>query len=237
MLDKVVPAISLLILLFLVHSLIPTVFNKRINRRVIRKTGTKNKLLLTFDDGPDSRYIFDLLDVLDEVDVKAIFFMVAKNALANPHAVKEIVNRGHLIGLHSLEHKNAMFYSYFYTKKDFEESVDIMRSLGIKPSYYRPPWGHTNIFTMYFARKYGLKIMLWDVMAEDWRGNTNAREISSKIVKRVGCNSIICLHDAGENSGGAKGAPRNTIEALKTAIPKLKEEGYEIISCRSAKNS
>ncbi len=56
---------------------------------------------------------------------------------------------------------------------------------------------------------------LWDVMAEDWEKDSTVDIIINKLMSRTKENSIICLHDAGENSGGAVGAPERTIEALK----------------------
>ena len=217
------------VLIFLIHSIIPTYYNKWFNRDVKKNTDKDNEIMLTFDDGPDKRYIYELLDVLDENKVKAVFFMVAQNAEKNPDVVNEIKSRGHKIGLHSWQHKNAMLYSYLYTKKDFENSLRIMNKLGIDTKLYRPPWGHTNIFSNYFVKKYKMKYVFWDVMAEDWEASATKDSIQNKLLERTTERSIICLHDAGENSGGAKGAPLNTIEGLKIAIPKLKEKGYKFI--------
>ncbi len=185
--------------------------------------------MLTFDDGPDKRYIYKLSDLLDRYQIKATFFMVAENAEKNPEIVKYLQDKGHKIGMHSWQHKNAILYSYFYTKKDFANSVRIMKSLGVKELFYRPPWGHTNIFSMHFAKKYKMKLIYWDVMAEDWSAKSTPETIYEKLMKRTGKRSIICLHDAGENSGGAKDAPLNTIAGLEKALPKLLEKGYKFI--------
>ncbi|MEG0249462.1 MAG: polysaccharide deacetylase family protein [Peptostreptococcus sp.] len=214
---------------FILHSVVPTYYNKKFNKKAIRKTKNKNEIMLTFDDGPDKRYIYQLAKVLEENNVHATFFMVAQNAQKNPEIVNFLKSKGHKIGLHSWQHKNAMLYSYLYTKKDFENSTAIMKKLGVNDLFYRPPWGHTNIFSLMFVKKYNMKLVYWDVMAEDWSAKSTPDMIYEKLMQRTTSNSIICLHDAGENSGGAKGAPLNTIEALKKAIPSLKEKGYKFI--------
>ncbi|MDX5727194.1 EAL domain-containing protein, partial [Clostridioides difficile] len=117
-----------------------------------------------------------------------------------------------------------------FFKKDFIESTNIMKNLGVDVNYYRPPWGHTNIFSNSFVKKYNLKMTLWDVMAEDWEKDSTVDIIINKLMSRTKENSIICLHDAGENSGGAVGAPERTIEALKIAIPKLKASGLKFVT-------
>lgn len=70
--------ILLVALVFVVHSILPTYYNKIFNKDIVRTTGQANKIMLTFDDGPDDRYIHELLEVLDQNQVKASFFMVAE---------------------------------------------------------------------------------------------------------------------------------------------------------------
>ena len=67
-------------------------------------------------------------------------------------------------------------------------------------------------------------------MAEDWEGGTTSRTISAKLKERVFDGAVICLHDAGEDTGGAKDAPRRTIEALIHTIPWLKAQGYQFLT-------
>ena len=214
----VVGLIIVVALIFLVHSIIPTYYNKLLNKEVLKNVAGENEIALTFDDGPDKRYTEKLLDVLKENDIQAMFFVVAKNAEKEPEIIKRMLRENHIVGLHSLEHK------------DFIESTNIMKNLGVDVNYYRPPWGHTNIFSNSFVKKYNLKMTLWDVMAEDWEKDSTVDIIINKLMSRTKENSIICLHDAGENSGGAVGAPERTIEALKIAIPKLKASGLKFVT-------
>ncbi|MDR0880247.1 MAG: polysaccharide deacetylase family protein [Clostridioides sp.] len=188
------------------------------------------RIMLTFDDGPDPRYTGELLDILRDNGIRATFFTVAKNAQKNPELIKRMQDEGHVIGIHSLEHKNALLYSYAYTKKDFAKSLEIMKDLGVDVHYYRPPWGHTNIFSTGFIKKYNLRLVLWSLMIEDWEKNTTVELLKTRLKDRLRVNSIICLHDAGENSGGAKNAPKIMIQTLKEVIPELKSEGYEFIT-------
>lgn len=72
--------------------------------------------------------------------------------------------------------------------------------------------------------------VLWDVMAEDWESRTTSGIISDKLKNRVFDGAVICLHDAGEDTGGAKGAPLRTIDALIHTIPWLKAQGYKFLT-------
>lgn len=214
---------------FALNSLIPAVYNKRWNPQVMKKTGIPKTVMLTFDDGPDSRYTGLILDVLKEQNVKAVFFTVIREAGKNRDLIERMIAEGHVVGFHSMDHQNAMLRSCLYTRRDFKEGSRFLSEYGIETVFYRPPWGLTNLFSCYFAKKYGMKMVLWDVMAEDWEKQATAGSIYKKCMKRVKDQSVICLHDGGENSGGAAGAPLKTLEALKRIIPELKEEGYRFV--------
>lgn len=186
-----------------------------------RKVSNKKEIYLTFDDGP-SEYTEYLLEVLRKYNVNATFFCVASFAKKYPEVLKKSISYGNQIELHSLRHKNALLQGIFETKKDFYESFEIMKSMNIDVNYYRPPWGDANLFTSILLKKNKKKIILWNVMAEDWEKNTSANIIQSKLLKRVRAGDIICLHDG----RGKNEAPKKTIEALDTVIPIFLKEGY-----------
>lgn len=79
---------------------------------------------LTFDDGP-SQYTSEILDILDDYGVKATFFVV--NGKYN-HIMKDIVDRGHQIGLHCYKHVYSEVYesdeAYF---KDLEKISNVVK--------------------------------------------------------------------------------------------------------------
>lgn len=216
--------------LFAVYAVIPTYYNKKINPNIVRHAQGKDTIMLTFDDGPDDRYTGKLLDVLKENGIKATFFVVADNVMKCPWLIERMIEEGHCIGMHSYCHKNAWLKTPWQEKQDFKNSLALLESYHWKTPFYRPPWGHTNLLSMHYAKKHGFQMILWSVMAEDWSRKSSKETIIKKLLKRTEEHSVICLHDAGENSGGAKGAPLNTIEALKTVIPILKQKGYRFVT-------
>lgn len=215
--------IGLILLAFVSYSVIPTYYHKLINPKVIRKLTDEKRIALTFDDGPDERYTGALLDILKDNSVQATFFIVAKKADAHPDLVNRMINEGHEIALHSFEHANGLLKGYRYTKRDFEQCARIIKKHGWHVRYFRPPWGHSNVFTAYFAKQHNWKLATWNVMAQDWKQNTTSEEILTKLLNRVKSGSVICLHD----SGGADNAPERTLQALRRAIPLLKAKGLK----------
>jgi peptidoglycan/xylan/chitin deacetylase (PgdA/CDA1 family) len=188
------------------------------------------RLALTFDDGPNPYYTPKVLDLLKDTDTKATFFVVAKNAAEQPKLIERMKKEGHGIALHSLEHRHAFLCSYRYMEKDFKKSMELLKDLQCDIRYYRPPWGVRNLFTGKFVKKYMLHMVLWDVMAGDWKAGNTPDRIARELLDKVFDGAVICLHDGGENYGGAKGAPFHTIAALKKVIPELKKAGYEFVT-------
>lgn len=213
----------ILIVILLFYSIIPTYFYKLKYNFKDKITSKEKVIYLTFDDGPDKIYTEKFLDLLKKHDIKATFFVVASFAKDNPEIIERMKKEEHLIGLHSFEHKNALIQSKSYTKYDFEESMKVMKELNVNVKFYRPPWGHCNMLTSGEIKKYNLKKVLWDVMAEDWQGDTTTEIIVDKLLKRSRRGSIICLHDG----RGKNEAPLRTIKALEKVIPIWKSEGYK----------
>lgn len=220
----IISGVIVLVLSF--YSLIPTIYYKNHYMNKHRKSGEGKRIALTFDDGPSSQYTPALLDLLKKYNVKATFFMVASFAERNWEVVERIVEEGHEIGIHSFEHKNALIKGPWYTKRDFNNAIGIFNRYGWNIKYYRPPWGHINLFTLKMVKKYNLHMVFWTVMAQDWSGSIKCEEITRRLNERITEGSVICLHDG----RGKNQAPSRTIKALEQVIPRLLKEGYEFVT-------
>ena len=92
---------------------------------------------LTFDDGPSPKYTEQLLDILDEYDVKATFFTVGYFVDRHPEIVKDAMQRGHVIACHSYSHEYNEVYASSQAFMDeihkWEESVE--KATGVFPSW------------------------------------------------------------------------------------------------------
>ncbi len=213
--------IIVLVIIYLLYVVVPSLYFKIMYK--LRRKENGKIIYLTFDDGPSSEYTGKLLDVLKKYKIHASFFCVAEFAKENENIIKRMDKEGHLIGLHSLKHDNAYLMDVFKTNKDFRKSIEIMNKLGKDITYYRPPWGDLNLASLFNVKKYNLKLVLWNVMAEDWEGDTTAFDIEVKLLRRIQGGDIICLHDGrGENE-----APSRTIEALDKVIPILLGKGFK----------
>ena len=83
-------------------------------------------------------YVFDFLDLLDKLDIKATFFVLGEIAKENSDILRDIVDRGHSIGCHGLDHRllyekdNETFFLQITRAKEI-----IKKACGSEISGYR----------------------------------------------------------------------------------------------------
>lgn len=211
--------IALLALVSIYH-LIPNLYARNFDGRVFRSIhAASHEIALTFDDGPDDVYTPELLDLLQAEEVHATFFLVAERAKAHPELVERMKTEGHAIGLHSLSHRGFWLETPRQTRLDFENSLQIFQELDVELVGFRPPWGTFNLLTSHYAHQADLPIYLWTRNAQDWAIETHVEDIVQRVTHQLADGEIIVLHDA----GGDEGAPGHTIQALRTALPILKD--------------
>lgn len=183
---------------------------------------------LTFDDGPSAN-TGRVLDILDRYGVKATFFVVGKTGEADQARMREIVNRGHAIGMHSWSHD----YQKIYASVDaFLEEFDqlyqwIYEVTGVYPSVYRFPGGSINGYdrgvyqeiVAEMARR-GFSYYDWNASAQDATVRPRpAGDIAADCLKGVGKDLVVVLaHDS-----AARGT---TVDALPAVIEGYQAAGY-----------
>ncbi len=182
------------------------------------------KVYLTFDDGP-SIHTEQILDILDEYGVKATFFVTGEEADSHPERYKEIVKRGHTIGMHSYSHKyNEIYSSVQSFSEDLKKLQDFLYdTTGVTPSIYRFPGGSSNTVSTIpmkelcdYLKQEKITYFDWNISSKD---ATNKRLTPDEIVKN--CtenlaeyqNAVILLHDTAEK--------KSTMEALAPMIEEI----------------
>lgn len=194
----------------------------RITNPLREKCRIGKTLCLTFDDGMDARYTPKLLDLLAKHHIHASFFILASTAKRHPEILRRMHQEGHTVGLHSLNHHNQILALPHRLCRDFRKSMEILSTLDVKPSYYRPPWGHVAPLGIWLCRRHHLKMVLWTVIIGDWSKNASVECLCQRLCTQIDGSAVICLHDG----RGKNDAPLRTIAALEKMIPQWKKEGY-----------
>lgn len=205
-----------------VYSLILFIMSMAIQQNFFIKSIHQNqsdKVVLSFDDGPHPKHTIQILDTLDQYNIKALFFVIGKNVDAYPEIAKEIVTRGHQIGLHTQNHSN--FFGLYGQKKVKEElalCIDSIRNAtGKSVNLFRPPFGVTNPIIAREIQSHQLKSIGWNVRSYD-TATKNIAGIIKRVTATVSNKSIVLLHDR---------LPQ-TSDALPKIIEKIKGMGFDI---------
>jgi peptidoglycan/xylan/chitin deacetylase (PgdA/CDA1 family) len=170
-------------------------------------------IYLTFDDGPTQSITHEILDVLEEFRAKATFFCIGGNVARNPEAYRAMVDRGHRTANHTWNHMNGWKFSdYSYLKNVLECSKLVESNL------FRPPYGRITR-SQVRALKSRFQIVMWDVLAADWRKEVSKEKCLSNVADNARNGSIVVFHDSEK-------AYSNMIYALPLSLKRLSEEGY-----------
>jgi peptidoglycan/xylan/chitin deacetylase (PgdA/CDA1 family) len=150
----------------------------------------------TFDDGPHPIYTPHLLDVLKKRNIKATFFLLGEKICMYPEIAKRIHLEGHEIGNHGWDHKSFFSLSHNQMTTQLKKtSLFIKKITGKNPTYFRPPYGHTNhsINNIVFD-KLNLQLNLGNLFLQD----SNIKDITviaDYVINNIDDGDIIIGHD------------------------------------------
>lgn len=192
---------------------------------------TEEKVIaLTFDDGPHPIYTTQILDILNEFNAKATFFVVGANAEKHPSFISRQINEGHEIANHTYSH------SYKLTPHQLEEELQrtseiIYRITGTYPESFRPVGGSYNDDVINIAVEKGYQVVLWSWHQDtkDWK-KPGVKKIVDKVLNGAKPGDVILFHDAG-------GDRTQTVEALSEIIPELQKQGYKFVTISELLNT
>ena len=183
-------------------------------------------LALTFDDGPDPDWTGRLLDVLADARVRATFFPIASRAAAYPALIDRILAGGHQIGLHCDEHVRHSDRSGEWCRRDTDRALDLLASVGVRPTLWRTPWGDTAPWSARVAHENALRIIGWTVDTHDWRGDT-ADQMLRATKDELRDGAIVLAHD-GIGPGARRADARETIEYVSRVAAHASATGLEL---------
>lgn len=187
---------------------------------------TRRAIALTFDDGPDPEVTPRVLDALAQAGVRATFFLIGERARRHPDLVRRIVAEGHLVGNHSWDHAALPLRGRAAIAADLARTQDaIEHACGVRPAWFRPPYGLRDPRVLAEARELGMRTSLWSVSPRDWQ-DPGSDAIVVRTLSVIEPGDIVLLHDgSAEHAGGHP----DTAQALPRLVRELRERGYEAI--------
>ena len=200
------------------------------NRQLIEKyngmaMGNNNdkNIYVTFDLGYEAGYTAKILDVLKENNVPASFFITAHYVNTASDLVQRMIDEGHIIGNHTVNHKSMPGLSKDkLTEELMNLHTAIYEKFGYEMKYMRPPKGEYSEKSLDITTKLGYVPVMWSFAYADWdeAKQPSHNEGINKIVDNVHNGEIMLLH----------ATSKTNMEILDTVIKQIKDMGYEFKS-------
>jgi peptidoglycan/xylan/chitin deacetylase (PgdA/CDA1 family) len=187
---------------------------------------TRRAIALTFDDGP-SESTSDLLTLLDDLGVRATFFMCGHHVRRLPRIVDRVTASGHEIGNHTDTHPYLFFCSpdSIYQQMDRAQQA-IQEATGVRPALFRTPYLARWFGLASALKRLGLTNIAWTAIACDWK--LPASGIVSRMAGKARPGAILCFHDGRELQHHPDISA--TLAAVAELVPLWRRQGYEFIT-------
>jgi len=154
-----------------------------------------DRFALTFDDGPNPRATGTLLDVMAKHGARATFFLLGTNVRRHADLARRIVASGSEVAAHGDTHWPVPLLSPWRIRAHVRRcEATILEATGVRPRFYRPPFGFLAPGQAAFVRHLGLEPVLGDIYPEDPH-RPGVDRIVSRVLPRLRGGSILILHD------------------------------------------
>ncbi len=210
--------------------------------RVARYGASKNKLAITFDDGPDPEWTPKILDILRQKNVRAAFFLIGVQAEKFGGLAQRIYREDHEIGNHTFTHPDISSIGSKYMRVELNLTEQLFASqLGIRTLLFRPPYSidaepdtEDQVRPLELTQSMGYIAIGNKLDTKDWDPSPplTPQEIAAQVLDHLPpcrpndtmhCGNIILMHDGGGNR-------QRTVLALPLIIDGARARGFEFVS-------
>lgn len=179
--------------------------------RWCRWRGAGPGVALTFDDGPSPETTPAVLDALDHLDLQATFFALGTSVERWPDLTSEVVRRGHVVGTHGYRHAHHLGRSPRWVLADLDAALATLDAVGIRPRWFRPPYGQVSGPTMMASRIRHLELVLWSAWGREW-SSPDAAAVARRVGAALAPGAIVLLHDS--DACSSAGSAARALDAL-----------------------
>ena len=177
---------------------------------------------VTFDASWGGDKTMKILDLLDQYNAKATFFLVGIWVDKYPELVKAIAERGHEIGNHSDSHAHFTQITDSKIRQELESCSDKIEALtGTRPTLFRPPYGDYNSKVITVVRDEGYEAVQWSIDSLDWK-NRGVDDLVKRATTNVQPGDIILFHNDSEY----------IVDALPAILQYYQAQGFDMIPAK-----
>ncbi len=180
----------------------------------------EKKVAISFDAAWGADKTSGIMDILEEYNVQATFYLVGFWVDKYPDKVKEIHERGFEIGNHSSTHPKMSTLTRDQMLMEVVTCADKIELLtGIRPTLFRPPYGDYNETLVTALRDIGYHTTQWNTDSLDWK-NLGVQSMVRQVTSNVEPGDLVLFHNNSDY----------ILDALPLILEWFKKNGYEVTS-------
>ena len=179
----------------------------------------ENNVYLTFDEGYENGYTSQILDVLKEKKVQAVFFITYDYAKRNPELVQRMIDEGHAVGNHTWSHPSMPEVSMDDAKEEVLKLHEYVRDhFKYEMTLFRFPKGEFSEQTLALLQSLNYKSIFWSYAYADWDPDNqmDTNTALQKLCDNCHGGAIYLLH----------AVSKTNTEILGQAIDAIQAKGY-----------
>jgi peptidoglycan-N-acetylglucosamine deacetylase len=183
-------------------------------------------LSLTFDDGPHEYWTRCVLSALRQCRASATFFMLGERVRAAPEVARAVREAGSDVQLHGHRHVRHSELDEAQIEQDTRAAFEAFELIGVRPTYWRTPWGIRTPDTERVAERHGLTLVDWTIDTHDWRGDS-VDAMLARARAHLPEGGVVLMHD-GLGPGSQRLGAQNTVELLAPLIAAARAAGIRV---------
>ncbi len=199
---------------------------------LVERRGSAGKdIVLTFDDGPDPEWTPKILEVLEDLNAPATFFVVGDQVMQHPNIISEVARAGHLLANHTFNHPHMDKLTPAEQVVELNATQRLLEGLtGSRSPLFRAPYTANvdpnraeDLGPLRVALNNGYVFVGANIDPLDW-AKPGPKEIAKRFIDQAEAGGrVVLLHDGG-------GDRSQTVDALRIAVPELRRRGYRFVS-------
>jgi peptidoglycan/xylan/chitin deacetylase (PgdA/CDA1 family) len=219
--------LAVALILFWIEPLTILPLLERLTPNLTYRIRTRRPLVaLSFDDGPHPTFTPQVLDILQQHNAQATFFLIGERALRHPDLVARIKAAGHEVGKHYFTDGSILLHSDADFVRNLEQTEQVL-GLAAAPKFFRPPGGVARPNQLRLAQAHGYECMLGSAYAHDPM-HPPVWYIRWLVTKNLAPGTIVILHDGISN-------PTRTMQALPQILAAGRRKGLQFVSIGTLK--
>ena len=181
----------------------------------------EKNICITFDEGYENGYTAQILDVLKEKGVKAVFFVTYDYVSRNCDLVKRMIEEGHTVGNHTYNHPSLPTVDDERVASEIQSLHDYVKEqFGYEMTLFRAPMGEFSEKTLAITQSLGYKSIFWSFAYKDYdtTAQPDNQTAFERITKAAHNGGIFLLHAVSKTNA----------EILDSVIDNFREQGYTL---------